>query len=46
MLHAALDGLADVLRGKFGHAGTTSADVFDSYELHHRHRRPGNPDTN
>jgi Ion channel len=45
MLHAALDGLADVLRGKFGHAGTTSADVFDSYELHHRHRREGEPDT-
>jgi hypothetical protein len=45
MLHAALDGLADVLRGKFGHSGTTSSDVFDSYELHHRHRRPGHPDT-
>lgn len=39
MLHAALDGLADVLRGKFGHTGETSSDVFDSYELHHRHRR-------
>ncbi|WP_411375721.1 potassium channel family protein [Arthrobacter sp. MPF02] len=39
MLHTALDGLADVLRGKFGHAGETSSDVFDSYELHHRHRR-------
>ena len=46
MLHAALDGLADVLRGKFGHSGSTSSDVFDSYELHHRHRRPGEPDTN
>ncbi|MDR6558247.1 hypothetical protein J2809_002617 [Arthrobacter pascens] len=46
MLHAALDGLADVLRGKFGHPGTTSSDVFDSYELHHRHRRRGEPDAN
>jgi voltage-gated potassium channel Kch len=46
MLRAALDGLADVLRGKFGHSGSTSSDVFDSYELHHRHRRPGEPDTN
>jgi hypothetical protein len=46
MLYAALDGLADVLRGKFGHSGSTSSDVFDSYELHHRHRRPGEPDTN
>jgi hypothetical protein len=45
MLHAALDNLAEVLRGKFGHAGTTSSDVFDSYELHHRHRRAGEPDT-
>jgi hypothetical protein len=43
MLHAALDGLAEVLRGKFGHAGTTSADVFDSYELHHRHVRRRDP---
>lgn len=41
MLHAALDALAEVLRGKFGHAGTTSSDVFDSYELHHRHVRRG-----
>jgi hypothetical protein len=41
MLHAALEGLADVLRGRFGHSGTTSADVFDSYELHHRHRKSG-----
>ncbi|MFJ5698947.1 potassium channel family protein [Arthrobacter sp. NPDC093139] len=46
MLHAALDGLANVLRGKFGHSGSTSSDVFDSYELHHRHRRPGEPDRN
>jgi hypothetical protein len=46
MLHAALDGLAGVLRGKFGHSGTTSSDVFDSYELHHRHRQRGEPDTN
>ncbi|MCU1530435.1 MAG: Ion transport 2 domain protein [Arthrobacter sp.] len=46
MLHAALDALAEVLRGKFGHSGTTSSDVFDSYELHHRHLRRGEPDTN
>jgi hypothetical protein len=39
MLQAALDDLAQVLRGKFGHPGTTSSDVFDSYALHHRHRR-------
>ena len=45
MLHAALDGLADVLRGKFGHSGKTSSDVFDSYELHHRHLPGGEPDT-
>ena len=45
MLHAALDALAEVLRGKFGHSGTTSSDVFDSYELHHRHRRRQEPDT-
>ncbi|WP_248762172.1 potassium channel family protein [Pseudarthrobacter sp. SSS035] len=44
MLHAALDDLAEVLRGKFGHSGTTSSAVFDSYELHHRHRRPEEPD--
>ncbi|MGX1162139.1 ion channel [Arthrobacter sp. SLBN-100] len=44
MLHAALDGLADVLRGRFGHSGTTSSDVFGSYELHHRNRRAGEPD--
>ncbi|MGN6441366.1 MAG: potassium channel family protein [Arthrobacter sp.] len=40
MLYAALDDLAEVLRGKFGHVGDTSSDVFDHYELHHRHRRP------
>lgn len=40
MLQAALDDLAEVLRGKFGHLGTTSLDVFDSYALHHKHRRP------
>jgi hypothetical protein len=45
MLHAALDDLAEVLRGKFGHAGTTSSEVFDSYALHHRHRQPRGPDT-
>ena len=45
MLHAALDALAEVLRGKFGHAGDTSSDVFDSYELHHRHLRGGDTDT-
>jgi voltage-gated potassium channel Kch len=45
MLHAALDALAEVLRGKFGHSGTTSSDVFDSYELHHRHPRRRRRDT-
>ncbi|MFP5313023.1 MAG: potassium channel family protein [Actinomycetes bacterium] len=40
MLYAALDDLAGVLRGKFGHEGDTSSDVFDHYELHHRHRQP------
>ena len=45
MLHAALDALAEVLRGKFGHSGTTSSDVFDSYELHHRHLRRRSRDT-
>jgi voltage-gated potassium channel Kch len=45
MLHAALDALAEVLRGKFGHSGTTSSDVFDSYELHHRHLRRRRRDT-
>ncbi len=42
MLHASLDDLAEVLRGKFGHSGQTSSAVFQSYEKHHRHRR--NPD--
>jgi hypothetical protein len=45
MLHAALNDLAAVLRGKFGHSGTTSSEVFDSYALHHRHRLPREPDT-
>ncbi|HET9349043.1 MAG TPA: potassium channel family protein [Arthrobacter sp.] len=45
MLHASLDALADVLRGKFGHAGATSSDVFDHYEVHHRHLRRGKADT-
>lgn len=45
MLHAALDDLAEVLRGKFGHPGTTSSEVFDSYALHHRHRQPPKLDT-
>lgn len=40
MLQAALDDLAEVLRGKFGHSGTTSSDVFDNYALHHKHRQP------
>ncbi|ALV40676.1 ion transporter [Pseudarthrobacter sulfonivorans] len=39
MMHAALDDLAEVLRGKFGHTGQTSSEVFQSYESHHRHRR-------
>lgn len=43
MLYAALDDLAEVLRGKFGHVGDTSSDVFDHYELHHRHRRAPEP---
>ncbi|HKU02412.1 MAG TPA: potassium channel family protein [Arthrobacter sp.] len=43
MLYAALEDLAGVLRGKFGHVGDTSSDVFDHYELHHRHRRPPEP---
>ena len=46
MLHASLDALAEVLRGKFGHSGATSSDVFDSYERHHRHLRRREPDTN
>ncbi|MBX7443744.1 MULTISPECIES: potassium channel family protein [unclassified Arthrobacter] len=43
MLFAALDDLAGVLRGKFGHVGESSSDVFDHYELHHRHRRRPEP---
>ncbi|GAA1499095.1 ion channel [Paeniglutamicibacter kerguelensis] len=43
MLHASLDDLAEVLRGKFGHSGPTSSAVFLSYETRHRHRR--NPDS-
>lgn len=39
MMHAALDDLADVLRGKFGHPGQTTSAVFHSYETHHRHRQ-------
>jgi hypothetical protein len=39
MLHASLEDLAAVLRGKFGHSGETSSAVFDSYALHHRHRQ-------
>ena len=46
MLHASLDALAEVLRGKFGHSGATSSDVCDSYERHHRHLRRREPDTN
>ena len=45
MLHASLDALAEVLRGKFGHTGATSSDVFDSYERHHRHRQSGEADS-
>ncbi|MFJ6281304.1 potassium channel family protein [Arthrobacter subterraneus] len=45
MLNAALDDLAEVLRGKFGHSGTTSSAVLDSYALHHRHRQPPDPNT-
>jgi hypothetical protein len=43
MLHAALEDLADVLRVRFGHAGQTSSDVFQSYKTHHRHRRGSDP---
>lgn len=46
MLQAALDDLAEVLRGKFGHSGTTSSDVFDNYALHHKHRQPRGPESN
>jgi hypothetical protein len=45
MLHAALNDLAEVLRGKFGHSGTTSSEVFDSYALHHKHGQPREPET-
>lgn len=38
MLEAALEDLATVLRGRFGHSGATSSDVFDSYSRHHKHR--------
>lgn len=38
MLEAALEDLAAVLRGRFGHPGTSSSEVFDSYSTHHRHR--------
>jgi len=41
MLEAALDDLARVLRGRFGHAGTTSSEVFEHYSTHHRHRGSG-----
>jgi voltage-gated potassium channel Kch len=40
MLHSALEDLAEVLRGRFGHPGETSSAVFDSYTMHHRHRGP------
>jgi hypothetical protein len=36
MLHSALEDLAGVLRGRFGHAGETSSAVFDHYTMHHR----------
>ncbi|MET3905234.1 ion channel [Paenarthrobacter sp. 4246] len=42
MMHAALDDLADVLRGKFGHSGLTTSEVFQNYETNHSPRR--NPD--
>ncbi|MDQ0635158.1 hypothetical protein QFZ40_003067 [Arthrobacter pascens] len=45
MLHAALEHLAEVLRGNFGHPGTTSSDVFDSYALHHKHTQSRKTDT-
>ncbi|WP_253250612.1 potassium channel family protein [Arthrobacter globiformis] len=38
-LEAALEDLARVLQGRFGHAGTTSSEVFEHYSAHHRHRR-------
>ncbi|HKS01848.1 MAG TPA: potassium channel family protein, partial [Arthrobacter sp.] len=46
MLEAALEDLASVLRGRFGHAGTTSSEVFEHYSAHHKQRRnnwPGTP---
>lgn len=43
MLQAALDDLAEVLRGRFGHLGATSSAVFDSYAVHHKHRRSREP---
>lgn len=46
MPQAALDDLAEVLRGKFGHPGQTSTEVFESYETHHRHRRDPGKTTN
>ncbi|MFE4541508.1 potassium channel family protein [Arthrobacter sp. NPDC056727] len=45
MLEAALEDLAKVLRGRFGHAGTTSAEVLEHYSTHHRHRRAGGAGT-
>jgi len=39
MLQAALEELAEILRGKFGHPGDTSSAVFDSYALRHKHRQ-------
>ncbi|WP_236783110.1 potassium channel family protein [Arthrobacter sp. QXT-31] len=39
MLEAALEDLARDLQGRFGHAGTTSSEVFEHYSTHHRHRR-------
>jgi len=41
MLEAALEDLAWVLRGRFGHAGTTPSEVFEHYSTHHRQRRAG-----
>jgi hypothetical protein len=39
MLEAAVADLARVLQGRFGHAGTTSSEVFEHYSTHNRHRR-------
>jgi voltage-gated potassium channel Kch len=44
MLEAALEDLASVLRGRFGHAGTTSAEVFEHYSNHHRRPASGGAD--